>query len=384
MATLINKTYDVAVIGAGVFGSWTAYLLAQTGRRVLLVDAYGPANARSSSSGESRIIRAAYGDNALYTQFAARSLDAWRQLSEESVQPCFLRTGVLWVAAEQSERLQAAVRTLRQFRVPAEELDQTEIRRRYPQFQFPSDVAAIFEPESGALLPRSAVPMVVSRARQEGVELCRELIRRREGPHEFVAESGTRISAGTFLFACGAWLPKLFPDVLRDVIFPTRQELFYFGVPSGEQFLSPRLPIWIDDTEDSIPYGFPDLEGSGVKLAFHRKGPAFDPDSDDRQVSSGAVQEAKQYIQTRFPLLVNAPLVQAQVCPYENTNTGDFLIDQHPEYGNLWFIGGGSGHGFKHGPAVAEYVLGRLDSRIPAEHRFSLQANRSAQTRVVV
>src|SRR5262249_40114898 len=157
------------------------------------------------------------------------------------------------------------------------------------------------------------------------------------------------------------WLPKLFPDLLGPRIFPTHQEVFFFAPPAGDpRFSAAALPAWIDFTDPRGPYGVPDLEGRGFKIALDRHGPAFDPDTGDRRPSASALLEAREFLAERFPALANAPLTESRVCQYENTSNGDLLIDRHPEFPNIWLVGGGSGHGFKHGPAVGEYVAQRL------------------------
>jgi glycine/D-amino acid oxidase-like deaminating enzyme len=85
----------------------------------------------------------------------------------------------------------------------------------------------------------------------------------------------------------------------------------------------------------------------------------------------------------RFPALRAAPLAESRVCQYENTSNGDFLIDRHPEWEDMWLVGGGSGHGFKHGPAVGEYVTARILGGGEAEPRFSLAAKGERQGRTV-
>jgi sarcosine oxidase len=196
--------------------------------------------------------------------------------------------------------------------------------------------------------------------------------------------NGQRISADVFVFACGPWLPKLFPDLLGRRIYPTRQEVFFFAPPAGDRRFSPlQLPVWIDFTDPRGPYGFPDLERRGFKLAFDRHGAAFDPDSGDRTPGLGSVAEAHSFLAQRFPALSHAPLAEFRVCQYENTSNGDFLVDRHPELENVWLVGGGSGHGFKHGPAVGEHLSARILDGAAAEPRFTLASKAETQQRTV-
>ncbi len=193
---------------------------------------------------------------------------------------------------------------------------------------------------------------------------------------------GDTLRADTYVFACGAWLPSLFPRLLDGRIVPTRQEVFYFGCPPGDRrFAPPALPAWIDFGEEI--YGVPDLDGRGFKVAIDRHGPIIDPDSADRTTSAAQLTEARDFLSRRFPDLAAAPLLATHVCQYENTSNGDFLIDRHPGHPNVWLAGGGSGHGFKHGPAVGEYVAERILRGAPVDPRFTLGTKETVSHRTI-
>jgi len=377
-----GSSYDVAVIGAGSFGSWAAYLLRRLGRSVALLDAYGAGNGRASSGGESRIIRAAYGPNEIYTQWAQRSLRLWIGLFAEANRPeLFERTGVLWTAPPRDPSAAQTRAALEKYRVPFEALTHSDLETRFPQFRFSSERQGFFEPDSGVLLARRAVRAVVSQAVRSGVDYFREAALPPDGD-TLRTVSGRVIRAGAFVYACGPWLPKIFPAVLEGRIRPTRQEVFFFGSPAGDaRFAPPLMPAWLDFSDERGGYSLPDLENRGFKLAFDKHGPAFDPDSGDR-VANGLL-DARAFLAERFPALANAPLVETRVCQYENTSNGDFLIDRHPDFDNVWLVGGGSGHGFKHGPMVGEYVTSQIEGTVPAEPRFSLATKAREAKRAV-
>jgi glycine/D-amino acid oxidase-like deaminating enzyme len=329
-----------------------------------------------------------YGADAIYTSMAVRSLALWQDLFRRTGQPLFHRTGVLWMARESDPYSEANRATLHACGVPIEILPSDELARRYPQMRVSDSRAfGIFEPESGALMARRAVAAVVADALNHGVTYVTEAVRPPDGHtriESLPTVSGNAIHAGVYVFACGPWLPKIFPDLLGRRINPSRQEVFFFAPPAGDdRFAASRLPVWIDFTDPRGPYGFPDLEGRGFKLAFDRHGRPFDPDEGDRCVSAESVSDARQFLADRFPALRDAPLAESRVCQYENTSNGDFLIDRHPEMENVWLVGGGSGHGFKHGPAVGEYVCARLLDNGPVEPRFSLATKQQTQQRTV-
>jgi glycine/D-amino acid oxidase-like deaminating enzyme len=196
---------------------------------------------------------------------------------------------------------------------------------------------------------------------------------------------GSTVSAANYVFACGPWLPKLFPRLLGPRIFPTRQEVFFFGVPSGDaRFALGALPGWADFNNGDIFYGMPDLESRGFKVAHDKHGPAIDPDRGDRVASPGALADARAYLSRRFPALAGAQLNEERVCQYENSSNGDLLIDRHPTAANVLLVGAGSGHGFKHGPEVGRYAAELLAGKLKTpQPRFSLDTKAEQQNRAV-
>lgn len=380
------KNFDAVVVGSGVFGAWTAYELQRAGQRVALVDQYGPSSARSSSGDETRIIRMGYGPDEIYTRFSMRSLEMWKALFAKTGQNLFHETGVLWMGRSSDLRVDASVDTLTRAGVPHEILDRDELERRFPQIRLGDIVEGVLEPRSGALMARRSVALVVETFVAAGGQLLREAV---VAPPEkgrlaqIETRSGRRLSAGSFVFACGSWLPKVVPGALKDRIFPTRQEVFYLGPPPGDsRFAAPQLPTWLD--QGALYYGIPDIETRGFKIASDHHGVPVDPDTQHRVAEETGIAGMRAFLAERFPDLANAPIVESRVCQYENTWNGDFVIDRHPGSDNVFVAGGGSGHGFKHGPAVGEYtaalVLGAL-SRI--EPRFSLASKENTQKRAV-
>ena len=381
------KTY--VVIGAGVFGAWTAYHLLAAGHKVILVDQYGPANSRASSGGETRIMRCSYGPDEIYTRMAQRSLALWSNFFAHTGRNLLHRIGVLWMTKPGHTYAEQSRETLRRVGVPFQDLSPTELANRYPQIHIDSSTGALFEPESGALMARQAVQAVVEAFIRNGGIYYHAAIRTPHGTHRVnlvKTLSGETITADGYVFACGPWLGKVLPDVLDERIFPTRQEVIFFGVPPGDrQFEPPHMPVWIDFSDGRGMYGFPDLETRGFKVASDLHGSAFDPDMGSRFVTPEKVAAGRAYVAERFPALANAPIVDSRVCQYENTANGDFIIDRHPAFENVWIAGGGSGHGFKHGPAVGEYTAARVTGAAnpPLEPRFSLASKGMEQRRSI-
>jgi sarcosine oxidase len=381
-----NGVFDVAVIGSGVFGSWTAWHLLRAGRTVALVDTYGPASSRGSSGGETRVTRMGYGPDEVYTRWSWKSLEQWKALSTRAGgPPLFHETGVLWMAHEQDARSRATQEMLAKVEIPHERLDRAQLEKRWPQIDFGEVTWGIHEPRSGALMARRSVQAVAAEVAKNGgdVRIAAVLPPKGDGGlGEIVLSSGSRVRARSFVFALGPWLGKVFPELLGDRIFPTRQEVFYFGPPAGDtRFAPPQFPTWIDFVDEI--YGIPDIETKGFKVAPDVHGPRFDPDTGERRVSAEGLATARKFLAKRFPALKEAPLVASEVCQYENSSNGDFLIDRHPSRENVWLVGGGSGHGFKHGPAVGEYVAARVLDGAAVDPRFSLATKQKVQKRDV-
>lgn len=379
-----TRRYDVAVIGAGVFGACTAYQLNRIGRSVLLLDAYGPGNSRASSGGESRIMRLGYGPDEVYTRSAQRSLQLWQELFAQldNPSPLFHQTGVLWLARTADAYCEATLKTLDAVGARHERLDHAQLSERFPQLNFAGIDWAILEPDAGVLMARRAVQAVTMKARENGVDYLEEAIAAPVIDRNVRTTSGRQIDATHLVFACGPWLPKLFPDLLGERIHVTRQEVFFLGVPPGNDLFKPgRLPTWIDFND--LVYALPNVEGRGFKIAIDAHGPTFDPDHGERVVSEELMRAAREYVARRVPMLADAPVTESRVCQYENTSNGDFLFDRHPSLENVWLVGGGSGHGFKHGPAVGEYVAAMIAGNGQPEPRFSLATKERIHERKV-
>src|SRR5256886_3869556 len=367
----------VVVVGAGAFGGWTALYLRRRGARVTLLDAWGPGNARASSGGETRVIRATYGPRAIYSRMAARALVLWKEHEARWRRQFYHRIGVLWLVESDDQYEKAALPILRDAKVDFEELAGPEAARRYPQINCERVRWAIFERDGGYLTARRACAAVLDGFRAAGGDYREVAIRPPQlGRGELTTvtmSDGTTLGADRFVFACGPWLGALFPDVVGDRVRPTQQEVYFFGTPAGDRrFTEDALPVWADHGTRFM-YGIPGNEGRGFKVADDTRGPDFDPSAGERIPTPAGLAAAREYLAFRFPELKSAPLVEARVCQYENTADEHFIVDRHPAAANAWLVGGGSGHGFKHGPALGELVarLVLKDATPDAQFRLS-------------
>jgi monomeric sarcosine oxidase len=350
-----------AVVGAGAFGGWTALYLLRGGARVTLIDAWGPGNSRSSSGGETRIIRGTYGPSQPYTKMAARALRLWKEHESRWGLHLLHRSGVLWMATSEDDQFErSSLPMLRDAGIAYEELSGREVGKRWPQINVEDVRWAIYEPEGGFLAARVACQAVVEAFLAEGGEYKPVAVL----PHGLetgvrdglTLSDGTKLIADQYVFACGPWLSKLFPETIGNRIRPTKQDVFFFGTPAGDdRFSQEKLPVWADH-RDRFIYGIPSVDGRGFKVADDTRGIEFDPTSGERVVSQDGLKTLSDYVAFRFPAMKDAPLVETRVCQYENSPDNHLIVDRHPKANNIWLVGGGSGHGFKHGPALGEIV----------------------------
>lgn len=350
----------IAVIGAGAFGAWTALYLLRGGVRVTLLDAWGPGNSRASSGGETRVIRGAYGPNQPYTKLAARAMELWKDHESQWKRKFLFPIGVLWMVEGDGTFERGSLPVLKDAGIPFEQLSPSELSHRWPQINFENVSWGIYEPQSGYLLARASVQAVVDQFAAEGGEY-RQIAVASQGLDngdwkDLALSDGSRLAADQYVFACGPWLGQLFPQTIGPQFVSTKQDVFFFGTPAGDpRYNEDKIPVWADHS-DHFMYGIPGNQGRGFKLADDTRGPEFNPTSGQRLISEDQLAAARRYLSYRFPGMKDAPLVETRVCQYENTPDHNFIIDRHPAHQKVWIVGGGSGHGFKHGPALGEMV----------------------------
>ena len=347
---------SVIVCGAGVFGAATARQLAIDGWDVTLVESVAAGHVRAGSGGESRLIRCSHGEDRWHSRSARRALELWRAIDPSLV----VEAGVAWFARREDGWEAASEATLRELGIPCERVDPAAL---FPSVRTDDLAFTLFEPEAGILRARDATRTLAVQAVAAGARVV----------HAAARPDGERVIAGDevleadhVVWACGAWLPALFGDLLSLRI--TQQDVLFFG--AGAEWTTPSVPGWVD--YDGAFYGLGDLDGRGVKLSPDVEGPPLDVDGADRLVLPEHVEAARAYLAHRFPALSAAPLVGTRVCQYEITPDTRFVIAPHPDHASVWLMGGGSGHGFKHGPALAERMSAWLTGSDAPEPRFAL------------
>ena len=363
----------VVVVGAGAFGGWSALALLRAGMRVTLVDAWGAGHSRASSGGETRVIRAVYNGVPVYSEMAARALIMWREAEKRWNHQVFFRTGALWMCETDDSYVRRSIEPMKAVGLSVEEMTPREAARRYPPMGF-RDVRTVFvEPEAGFIIARAACELVRETFVREGGTYKQAWIRPGTiaGTRLTTAtlSDGTTLDADRFVFACGPWMGQVFPDVIGRRIVATRQEVFFFGTPAGDARYD-SLPVWVHFGARLV-YGVPPHDRRGLKIADDTAGEVVNPTTMDRAPNAAGITRARTILRERFPALADAPLVEARVCQYEASSDGHFLVDRHPQLENVWLVGGGSGHGFKMGPALGEHVASLVQGRAPVNPMFA-------------
>ena len=306
---------------------------------------------------------------------AARALKLWSEWNRSTGEQFYRRTGVLWMTAPDDSYARQSLPFLRDLNLACDEMDPATAAKRWPQVSF-SDISKVyFEHEGGYLLARHACDAVAREVVRIGGTYREAAVTsvKTDGNRPDVRLSdGNSLRADRFVFACGPWLGRLFPDTIGARVRATRQEVFYFGTPAGdERFVDSRMPVWVD-VGDRFVYGVPGNVGRGFKIADDGRGPEFDPTNGDRNPSPELEREMRAFMSRRFPALTDAPVLGAEVCQYENSPDGNFIIDRHPEMPDVWIAGGGSGHGFKMGPALGESLARLVREDLPPDPFFAL------------
>ncbi len=343
------------VVGAGVFGSATARSLAGRGWEVTLVEQYVPGTVRAASGGDTRLLRMAHGDVDWYANLAYAARSQWLELQAQTGTRIWEPVGVAWFAHSEDGFEARSRDALDRLGIPNEWLQPGDARSLFPSLNVDDLAGVLWEPEAGVLHARRATQLLAEDAERRGATIETRRIAPGDNPE-----------ADAVVWACGAWLPSLFPHLV-DITLSRRDVLFFGGDGSWR-----NTPGFCD--YDAPFYGHGEIGGLGVKVAPDFPGDPIDPDTLDRVPSAQRQEEARAYAAHRFPALADAPIVGARVCQYALTHDTHFLFAQHPANASWWILGGGSGHGFKHGPALGDYVADCVEGRRPPEAFHALGA----------
>ncbi|HVS15120.1 MAG TPA: FAD-dependent oxidoreductase [Thermoanaerobaculia bacterium] len=358
---------EVVVVGAGTFGLWTALHLRRLGARVTVIDAYGPANSRATSGGETRGVRSSYGDRphglqwARWAREAMRRWTAWDEEARDRLLPkLFFQTGDLILREKDEPYLEDTRANWDAIDAPYEVFVADEVRHRWPWIRFENLGIALYEPDAGVVRARRALESVARVFEEEGgtISIGRATLGAASGRRMLEARTaaGESLAAATFVFACGPWFPKVFPALMENRLRIPIGHTFYFAVPDS-RFMVPNMPSYGVPGCTGWPALAPDHRGFRVRTGGR---PPDDPDRSDRWIPAEFHQRPREILALHFPDLVGAPINETRACHYESSVDRNFIVDRHPDYDNVWLAGGGSAEAFKFGPVLGEYIARRL------------------------
>jgi sarcosine oxidase len=353
------RSFDVVVIGLGAMGSASLYSIAKRGLRVLGVDRYQPGHHRSSSFGESRLIRLAYAEGREYVALVREAYDRWGELEAVTGEEVMIRTGMLEAGYPGSTHVRDALLSCDKEDLPVERLTAAAANARYPAFNLPADWDVIFQPKAGVLLPEKAIGLFVAGAQAHGAHVrlqtrvvCIEPVRDKV---QIVLEGGERVEAGSAVVSAGAWIGDLLPDVAADLNL-TRQPLMWFQPIEPELVQRDRMPAFLFETPDGLFYGVPDICGTGVKVALHGSGGDLSSAEETRAEVSQAEFAQLHAMICRYVPAAAGDLLNTSVCIYTRAPNDRFVVGLHPKAPQLVIASACSGHGFKFASVMGEIL----------------------------
>ncbi|MCB0669597.1 MAG: FAD-dependent oxidoreductase [Saprospiraceae bacterium] len=374
----------ITVVGAGVWGTSTAYYLRKMGVQVELIDMWGPGNVRSGSGGASRIIRLVYGPDDVYIDLTARSFHLWNDLFQKNAKDYYQETGLLWLFSQEDDSYAAdSKRRIEALGFELEELDITDTQLAYPQISLTGIRKVYFEDKAGILYASKCCELLLQRFQEIGGHYMTGHATVDEQSSDFsLLINGKKAVSDQYIFACGPWTRNLFPGLLKKYTYVSKQDVYHFVIPPERMrlFDTSHLPVWLDyNVESPLYYGMPMHLAKGFKIAYDDRSEIFNPDQDDRLPNLTHLTKARKFIDHRFPLLTQAPVAYTEVCQYDNSLDGHFIVDMHPQFKNVLVMTGSSGHGFKMGPALGETVSRHLlkGSPLPEQFRLNRFLNKS-------
>jgi monomeric sarcosine oxidase len=349
--------FEVIVLGGGTMGTAAAWALGKRGVRTLVLEQFAHVHTMGAHSGKTRIIRHAYAEGPEYVPLVQRADELWLELESATGRKILHRTGGVEMSVPGNRQARDARASAEHWNLPFEWLTGAEVRARWPQFRVPDEWEACYSPQSGLLRVEPALHGLGDAARALGVT-----IRDRtpvtgwseDGDGIRVEMAGDTYRADRLIVTAGAWSDRMLAD-LGLPLSVLRKTLFWFAVDDPARFAPDRFPIFIADSVETGIYGFPIVDGSGLKVANHRGGQSVDPDTVDRTVYPGEEADVAAFV-TSMLRGVTPQVVEHAACLYTMTPDEDFILDHHPAMPSVVFGAGFSGHGFKFATAIGEHL----------------------------
>jgi sarcosine oxidase len=348
--------YDVIVAGVGGMGSATVAELAGRGARVLGLDRASIPNDSGSSHGVNRIIRLAYAEDPRYVPLLRRAYERWRELESRLGEPVLITTGGLDMGRPDSETVRGALASAQSHDLEHELLEASQIMARYPGFEVPGDLVAVYQPDGGFVMSERAIAGHARLALDAGAELHgHEAVLGwdvvADGVEVRTAQG--RYRARHLVISAGAWASQLLPQLVPLAV-PERQVLLWSQTKRPEWFTPAALPVFILDVDEGLYYGFPEYGIPGLKIGrMHHRRQVVDPDAWDRSAIEPEDEAVLRAATSRYLPLADGPALTLKTCLFTNTPDEHFIIDTLPA-AHTTIVSPCSGHGYKFASVVGE------------------------------
>ncbi|MCH7897449.1 MAG: N-methyl-L-tryptophan oxidase [candidate division NC10 bacterium] len=351
-------TYDVIVIGVGGMGSATVYHLARRGKKVLGLEQFDIPHDRGSSHGINRIIRLAYAEDPNYVPLLRRAYELWREIEYVANERLLFITGGIDAGTRDSRTVTGSLRSCEIHNISHEQMDAPSLRRRFPGYQLPEDMVAVYQPDAGFVLSEGAIVAYVMAAQALGAGVQgreRVLEWKADGPGVWVRTDRDTYRASKLVVTAGPWTADIVP-ALAPLLVPERQVLMWTQPLHPEYFRLEVFPVFNMETPEGRFYGFPIHGVPGFKLGrYHHLYQRADPHRMDRECHPEDEQVLRDAIRRYFPD-ANGPTMALKTCLFTNTRDEHFVIDHHPEFPQVCIAAGFSGHGFKFCSVIGEIM----------------------------
>ena len=353
---------NIVVIGSGIFGVSTAYKLLQSGQHVTLVDHLSISDDLKTSNGESRNIRFSHANDEFYSLLSWKAAGEWKKVEKLAGEKLFYDTGVAWFASDENGWESHSKKILNKLNIPCERLSPDDAKALFPSLNIDDLRFVLYESNGGALAAKRSLKALYKLCLYMK---CDYLNGHAEIRDDDIYINNSQIDFDIAIWAVGPWMKHVFPFI--DMVKVTMQEVVFFDSP--KDWSVEKIPAF-NDISNAF-YGCGSLDGMGVKLGYDLKGKEFDITKDKRAYSDQSVEKCREYIAHRFPTLERAKINKIKTCQYTMTPDANWIIAPHPEHPRHWIIGAGSAHGFKHGPALGQYVTDTILNNKP-NPKFSL------------
>jgi N-methyl-L-tryptophan oxidase len=374
-----NNETGVIVVGGGIMGICCAYFLAMKGKKVTLLDQYDVPNIWSASGDHLRVFRLTYGKDAFYTDMAARAMPLWLDFNEQSGDRLLYQNGVLEFATQMHGYEEQSYNVLKEMKLQVAKIDKNELKRRYPMLNTRAIKYGVFHKDGGMIWAQKSVAAIAALAQRKGAQIrpqtkvAQIILDKKTGIKGLKDANGKTWTAESYVFCPGVWGPEL--KTFKLPVKVTKQFQMYLRPPSNRGRYRPEhFPVFASLSTGF--YGFPLHIHGFLKIADHKKGPGAKPvgPGSKEEITPAFEKKCRKFLGRFIPELAHFTESEGQVCYYDNTKDGDFILDRLPQAANGYVAAGFSGHGFKFAPLIgktmAELVVsGKSELNL---HRFRI------------